>query len=516
MAYPSLADFLEELASLGQLSRVAAQVALDGELAAVTARVARSGGPALVFERVGEQPRSVVTNLLGTADRVARAVGVESPEQLEDHGQAWYAPREEEGWFSALWRGTPSAGRQAVRAVRSAGCQQIVHLGRDVALETWPLARSWPEEPRASLVAQVLTADAVAGVRHLGRSVLEVLDERHLAWHISPHEAAFRDWQVSRARCEPLPIVAWLGGDPAGVVAAASGHVPAQQEVDGLAWLAHLRRAAVDVVACRTTPLEVPADAEVVIEGVVHPVSTSGADSLAAPPGPSAAAETHQRDAALRAVQRGPESPLPATALVGPLGYYRRRPAAAVVEVTAITHRSNPLVPLTITGPPPHEDSHLQAAAMRLSLPALRRVLPQLVAIEVPSFAGARLVAFTSIRKRQPLEGRRVAGAIWSMWPWASIKWLVVVDDDVDPTDPLAVWARVAAVADPARDFIVQTVPADPWDPTSADGVAAPAVAIDATFKLAGEREEPTPARAVPQAAIDELLASRWSEYGLG
>ncbi len=265
----SLPDFLEELEQAGELARIAVEVDAELEAAAITEQVAKAGGPALFFERVKGHHPPLVTNLLGSHSRLCRALGVGSLDELADR-LAPEAPASA-GWLERIKSHSPLtvAAKGPTKTIRSGVCQQVVKLGRDVNLLEWPALRCWPLEPRRSITAGLLlTQDPENGDRKLESVPLEIVDRTRLAIGWRRYHAGLRHLEQHRRRGDRMPVAVWIGADPALAVAAAA---PLPADADSFAFAALLRRRPLDLVKCRLHELEVPAEAELVIEGFVDP-----------------------------------------------------------------------------------------------------------------------------------------------------------------------------------------------------------------------------------------------------
>jgi 4-hydroxy-3-polyprenylbenzoate decarboxylase len=253
-----------------------------------------------------------------------------------------------------------------------------------------------------------------------------------------------------RARNQKMPLAVVIGGDPAFLLAAASPS-PAGSDVCAVAGL--LRERALDVVACRSVDLMVPAEAEIVLEGFCDP---------SAPP-----------------VMAGP--------FCGPTGHGTLPQPAPVMQVTALAHRANPIFAAMIPGRPPHEAVTVARAMQRVFLLLAQLAMAELVDYDLPEFAAARHWAAVAIRKTYAGQGRRAAHAVWGLRPMMFAKVLVIVDEDVDVHDHQQVLAAMAANIRPDRDIVIEQVPADPFDPAASLGALGQKMAIDATRKLTGE-----------------------------
>lgn len=278
-------------------------------------------------------------------------------------------------------------------------------------------------------------------------------------------------------RNQPMPVAAVLGGDPAGLLAALA---PLPAEMDSISLAGLFRDKPVEMVKCRTIDLEVPADAEIVIEGVVDPAQ----EPLDL--GPRGAAN----------------------------GFYECSRPGPVIQVTAITHRANPIYPAIVPGPPPNEHCVIVQSLERIFLPLVKLSVPELIDCSLPAFGAARHWAFVSMRKSYAGQARKVVHALWGLPHLMFTKLLVVVDEAVDVHDPERVWLAVATQADPSGDIFFQQGPRDPWDPATPPGTLAYKVAIDATAKLPGEAG-PRPSPTQMSEEIRRLVSGRWGEYGL-
>jgi 4-hydroxy-3-polyprenylbenzoate decarboxylase len=477
MSNHGLAGFLEQLASEGQLVRVATEVDGDLEIAEITCRVADAGGPALLFERVRGQTLSVVTNVLGTPGRACRALGIDSLDEIATRLEAAAREHTPQSWFDRLKLG----GEQGIekfrpRLVKAGACQQVVHLGRDVNLATFPLVRSWPHESGPSLLGGLLFADSAEVPPAQACPVtLMQLDVNRLAIIDASGEVVSRLWQRCRDAQTQVPVAMVLGGDPVLTVAA---HIdlPAAAPAPLVAGL--FRGQALDFVKCRTHSLEVPAAAELIVEGFLDPQSDEAAVTIGAG-----------------------------------RGTYRPAAAVAVLHVSAITHRTRAIIPALVAGQRSGEAAVLAKLWERTLLPTVQRLAADVTDISLPLLEGVQRFAFVALKKRFPHQARQVAAALWGTPALRRTRFLMFVDAEVDVHDPAAVWGRVGANVDPAQDLFSWDGPADPADFAESHSLLSRRVAFDATTKVAGER---TSANAPPLAAGEEivrLVTSRWAEY---
>jgi 4-hydroxy-3-polyprenylbenzoate decarboxylase len=456
---------------------VAAEVDPDLELAAVSGRLAREDGRAIFFERVRGQRPPVVTNLFGRPSRICQALGVQRLEEMVDRMMLALAPREAEGWLDKI-RPLERPGF-APRSVKSGLCQQVVKLGRDVDLGELPALRCWPLERHRSITAGIVfTRHPETHARALELIPLMVLDRDRLgiAWHV--YQDAYRHQQSAAVRSERMPVAVVLGGDPRYRLVA--GTLPSV--IDRLQFVGLLCGKPVELVKCRTHDLEVPADAEIVIEGFIEP----GTDR----------------------VEIGP--------LAGANGHYRSSGQVPVLQVTAVTERTNPIWPAIILGQPPHELTCVDKSLERLLLPLVLQAVPELVDYDLPETGGWQNFAFVSIRKTVAHQARKVAAALWGLEQTMFAKFVVIVDESIDVHDYRQVLTALGTNVDPGRDVFFHQGPGWPLDHAAATPLAGDSLGIDATAKqpaeLGAAGSRPWPSPLATSEDIQRLVAGRWTE----
>jgi 4-hydroxy-3-polyprenylbenzoate decarboxylase len=479
MAYKSLGDFLEELAHAGELARVGAEVDCELEIAEITRRV--GAGPALLFDRVRGHSIAVVANLLGSESRACRALDVASLDEIAERIESLVAEHTPQNWFDRLKMSGDHGGADKFhpRPVKSGASQQVVHLGRDVNLSTFPLVKSWPGESGAAISAATLvTEDRETHARGASTSPLVALDEQRLAVVDDGHSIFSAHWADHLAAGLRMPAALVLGGDPAGTIAA-SLELPAS--IDPYQATGLLRAKPLDVVKCRTHGLEVPAEADLVFEGYLDP-EVAGVSVQAAEAGGS---------------------------------YYRVPRPAPVFHVTAVTHRSRPIFPALVDGGLTGEAGVLAKARERMLLPAVRSAAPDVVDLHLPPLGGRHRYALVSIRKRYPFHARQVAAALWGTESLRFTKFLILVNHDVDVHDVERVLAQVGANAAPERDVFSFDGPAHGSDHAAGSALLTGRLAIDATDKVAGEQAGTWPERLDAGEEIRRRVTARWAEYQL-
>lgn len=495
MANDQLADYLSSWHDQRQLLRVTAEVDPAYEIAAITDRVRRShpDRPALLFDNVRGHSIPVATNLLGSPSRVSSAFNSPSFELIAKRIEDWLTTALPRG-FVDTWRLLPRLAELSQwppEIVKSGLCQQVVKLGRDVNLADIPILTMWPRDSVPVITSGQLytrspktdTADSATDgsvYRHVSVVPLEVRGRDGLLIHGDEQSELWSLLSEYRMRGLQMPVAIVLGGDLLTHVAA---WAPLPARTDRLIFAGFLRNKPVEVVPARSVPLEVPASAEIVIEGFVNPQDEWQSSSHIS------------RDS----------------------GFYIGGQALPTIRVTAITHRANPVFPAMVPGVAPAESHWLDRACERLLLPIAKLWIPELVDWHFPFSGSCRHFVFASIHKTYAQQSRKVMHALWSLPRIATAKMVVLVDDDVDIQDESSVLARIAAHADLARDLILWDGPADILDHATAIRGAGRKLGIDATSKNSNQRDVAGHVQPIVTShEVEELLSSRWQELGLG
>ena len=435
MCYTSLADFLEELERLGELRSVDAEVDRVAEVdvretAVIVSRHPGEWHPSsgrLACDR-GPRPPCPGNRLGRWTGRAAR--------------QALAAPGGTEATGTAAER---VLARFAPATTTAGACQKIVRHGHDVDTTRLPVPRGSERESHPVITAgQLVSRDPASGRLVSGHAELSVRSERELGVHWLPHEPLARLSQTYRDRGVPMPLAVALGGPPVNLLAAMASLPVA---VDRFALAGFLAGKPVELVRCRTVDLEVPADVEMVFEGTIDP----------------AAAE----------VETGPTAT--------PLGHDGASRRARVLQLTAWTHRPNPVFPAVVHGPASGEWVAIHRAMHRILLPLLRTVVAELVDCNLPECGHGRQLAWVAIRQSDAGAARRVARAAWQLPATRFCKTLVLVDEGVDVHDGGQIWQAVATKMDPRRDVFFEDAPPDAWEPAGTAGRPVRRMALDAT-----------------------------------
>ena len=450
VAFPSLGDFLRQLEERGDLVRVRTPLSRDLEIAELTQRVHRADGPALLFENVPGSSMPVATNVLGSTRRIALALDAPDLDavagrlarltRLRPPAGIAGALRDLEGTIETL----SSVRALAPKRVRSAPCQEVEE--ENVDLDRLPILKCWPKDGgRTVTFPVVITSDPDTGVPHAGIYRLQQYGPATLGMHFQLHRVGANNHRKWAARGERMPVAAVIGAEPATVF---SGLAPVPEGISNFAFAGLLRGEPVEMVRARTVDLDVPASAEIVLEGYVEPEER---------------------------IVEGPFG--------DHTGYYSAPEPFPVFHVTRITRRERPIYLGSVTGKPSTEDAVLGKAVERIFLPVIRLVLPEVVDLNLPAEGLFINVAVVSLRKAYPGHPRKVMHALWGLGQMMFVRYIVVVDDDVNVHDLSEVLYRVGLQADPARDLEVVEGPVDQLSISNPLPNYGGKVGIDATRK---------------------------------
>ena len=450
--YRDLNDFLSALDARGLLARVRDEVSPDLEMCAVTDRACKStgGGPALLFERPTGYSIPVATNVFGSMERVCMALGVRSLDDLASEIAELIEPNIPSGLMDAL-KLLPAVGRLrdlVPKVVRSAACQEVVR--RDGTLDELPILRCWPDDGgRYITFPLVITKDPETGVRNVGTYRMQVFDGRTTGMHWQRHKGGAQHHRVAERLGQRLAVAVVLSPDP---VLAYAGTAPVPEGLDELMFAGLLSRRRVELVKCVTQDLEVPASAQIVLEGYVEP----GARRREGPFGDHT-------------------------------GFYSLADDFPVFHLECITHRRQPIYLTTIVGIPPMEDYYLGKASERIFLPLIRKTVPEIVDMHFPAEGIFHNLVIVSIDKRYPGHARKIMNTFWGLGQLMFSKVIVVVDKDVDVQNQREVAWIVGTHIDPERDIQFTRGPVDDLENASPMPALGSKMGIDATRKWASE-----------------------------
>lgn len=482
MAFESFRSFVKELEARGELTRVAAPVATELEITEFADREMKKpgGGKALLFEKptvAGKvSPFPVAINTLGSHKRMALSMEAESVEEVaRELGALVKAkPPTSLGETFKLLGMAMDLRHARPKVVKDGACKEVVHKFDPVpAATSWPdapdivggnppfqihptlldmpILQCWPKDGgRFITLPCVVTKDPDTGERNLGMYRIQIYDERTTGMHWQLQKVAARHGRRYYETGQRMPVAIFVGGDPMYPFCATA---PLPDGLDEFLLAGYLRKRSVELVKCETSDLEVPANADFVIEGYVDPTEP--------------------------------------TRMEGPFGdhtgYYSLPEPYPVLHITAITHRKDAVYPATIVGIPPMEDFYIGSASVRLFMPIIRMNFPEIVDIALPAEGVFHNLLFVSIKKTYPMQAFKIMHGLWGMGQMMFTKYIVVVDADVDVHNTSDVLFRLCANTDPQRDTILTKGPADVLDHATPDIAVGSKLGFDATRKLAGE-----------------------------
>ncbi len=486
MAYRNLREYVQKLEVEGELQVISSPVSRDLEITEITDRVSKgppTSNKALLFENVEGFEMPILINAYGNPRRMALALGVENLEELPHNLGRLLDMKLPEGLGPSL--GRASEMMSALRAVglkpsraRSGECQEIVHL-ENASFDMLPVLKCWPQDGgRYITLMQVITRDPETNQRNVGMYRVQIFDDKTAAMHWQRHKGGAEHERKSlRMEGATIPAAIVLGGDPAQMWCASAPLPPGIDEYLLAGWL---RGKPVTFVKCVSQPLEVPADAEIVIEGYVDP--------------------NDQR-------------------LEGPFGdhtgFYTPADYFPTFHLTAITHRTNPIYPTTVVGKPPMEDYWIGKATERLFLPLMQLFLGEIVDINMPAEGVFHNLIVVSIKKRFPGHPFKVCYGLWGLGLMMLTKAIVIVDEQVDVQDLSAVAWQVLGNVDWRRDVTIVDGPIDQLDHSSFRDSFGGKIGIDATAKgPADGHERGWPEELNMSEEIMALVDQKWASYG--
>jgi 4-hydroxy-3-polyprenylbenzoate decarboxylase len=487
MIYHDLRDFIAQLEKQGELKRITLEVDPRLEMTEIADRVLRAGGPALLFENPKGHTIPVLANLFGTVKRVALGMGEDDPTRLREVGKllAYLKEPEPPKGLRDAWDKWPVLKQvlnMAPKEVRSAPCQEIVWEGADVDVSRLPVQHCWPGDV-APLITWGLTVTRGPhkNRQNLGIYRQQVIAPNKLIMRWLAHRGGaldFREHQLAHPG-KPFPVAVALGADPATILGAVT---PVPDSLSEYQFAGLLRGAKTEVVKCLGNDLQVPASAEIVLEGVIHP----GEAALEGPYGDHT-------------------------------GYYNEQETFPVFTIERMTMRRDPIYHSTYTGKPPDEPAILGVALNEVFVPLLQKQFPEITDFYLPPEGCSYRMAVVSMKKSYPGHAKRVMFGVWSfLRQFMYTKFIIVTDDDVNVRDwKEVIWALTTRV-DPARDtLLVENTPIDYLDFASPVSGLGSKMGIDATHKWPGEtaREWGTPI--VMDAAVKARVDALWDDLGL-
>ncbi len=485
MAYRDFQEFLSVLEGVGELKRIAQPFDPYLEITEIADRVMKqpNGGKALLFERPTAKTVPLAINVFGSRKRMSMALGVGDIEEVAEEIASLLKPEVPQGFVNSMRELLPKLGvlsKMPPRHDKGDGrCQEVVLQGSDIDLDKFPILHCWPQDGgRYITLPLVFTHDPNNGKRNVGMYRIQVFDKRTTAMHWQLHKVGAEHARISAEQRKKIDVAVVLGGDPALTYSATA---PLPPGIDEMLFAGFLRKKPVHLVQAKTVDVEVPEDAEIVIEGKIDP---------------------------LKLRREGPFG--------DHTGYYSLADDYPALEVTAITHRKEPVYPTTIVGRPPMEDGWLGKATERIFLPLLKLTVPEVVDMSLPLEGIFHNIVFVSIKKRYPGHAFKVMHALWGLGQAMFSKMIFVFDDDVDVQNTQECLWRLGNNIDPERDMCVVRGPIDVLDHSSRSLGFGSKVGFDCTRKLPAEgfqREWPDVIEMSPE--VKTKIDSIWSKLGL-
>ncbi len=487
MKYRDLRDFIAQLEARGELKRIRYLANPNLEITEICDRTLKSQGPALLFENPKGYSIPLLGNLFGTPHRVALGMGEESVESLREVGKLLAflkepdPPKGMKDAFSKL-----PIFKQVLnmnpRELKNAACQETILQGIDIDLGRYPVQTCWPGDAGPLITwALVVTRGPLKARQNLGIYRLQVIGRDKVIMRWLAHRGGaldFRDWQQAHPG-QPFPVAVALGADPATILGAVT---PVPDTLSEYAFAGLLRGDKTEVVKCRLSELQVPASAEIVLEGFIHPGET-------APEGPF-----------------GDHT-----------GYYNEVEEFPVFTIECITQRESPIYHSTYTGRPPDEPAVLGVALNEVFVPILQKQFPEIVDFYLPPEGCSYRMAVVSMKKQYPGHAKRVMFGVWSyLRQFMYTKFVIVTDDDVNVRDWKDVIWAITTRMDPSRDVtLIENTPIDYLDFASPVSGLGSKMGMDATNKWPGEtsREWGTPIAMSPE--VKEKVDQVWESLGI-
>lgn len=481
MAYRDLQEFIQVLEQAGELKRIATEVDSELEISEITDRVSKAYGPALLFENVKGSNLPVLINAFGSEKRMAISLQVEQLDELAGEIISFLdiadnMPKSLLDKVKVLPK-LAQVSSFMPRIVKSGACQEVIEM--QPSLFDLPILKCWPEDAgRFITLPQVYTKDPESGKRNVGMYRLQVYDEKTTGMHWHMHHDGAENYRKNCQLGRITEVAVALGGDPAITY---SGTAPLPKDIDELIFAGFIRKKPVDLVKCKTIDMEVPADAEIIIEGYVDPL------------------------------ERRIEGPFG-----DHTGYYSLADEYPVFHVKCITRKKNAIYPATIVGKPPQEDCYMALATERIFLPLLKFQLPEVVDMHLPMEGVFHNCVLVSIKKSFPGHARKIMSSLWGMGQMMFAKFIVVVDEDVNVQNVSEVMWKVFNNVDPRRDTMIVEGPLDVLDHSAPLPLFGSKMGFDATKKWIGEgHNREWPKDIAMSQDIIELVNNKWSEYGI-
>lgn len=481
MPYKDLHDFIRTLESANDLRRIKAQVDRILEIPEIADRMVKKEGPALLFENVKDSKFPVLINMFGSNSRILKAFEVNSLDDVADRMAEIIDPEIPSNFIEKI-KSLSKLKKLAdymPKVVKHGKCKEVI-VSKPPLLDILPVLKTWPEDGGPFITLPlVFTKDPENGSTNVGMYRMQVYDDSTCGMHWHIHKDGARHFRKYKKLGKKIPVSVAIGSDPAVIY---SSTAPLPPDIEEMMFAGFLRGDAVELVKSETNDILVPANSEFVIEGYIDP----------------------EEDMKIE----------------GPFGdhtgYYSLEDYYPVFHVTLITHRSDAVYPATIVGKPPMEDCYIGKATERFFLPAIKKIFPEIVDMNLPFEGIFHDLAFVSIKKSYPGHAKKIMHGIWGLGLMMFTKIIVVLDEDVDVQDRSEVIWRICNNIDPKRDITFVDGPIDVLEHASDIPNYGSKMGIDATKKWASEGyKRKWPNDIVMSPEIKKLVDARWKEYGL-
>jgi len=480
--FDSLREYVDSLEKVGQLRRIRTKVSVDLEIAEILRRVMyKNEGPAILFENVEGFKIPVLGNAFGSLRRLKIALDMENFEEIGERMTTLTKLKIPHGLLNKV-KMLPKLSEisdYGPKSTNSGPVTEIVETSKPT-LDSLPIIKSFPKDSGRFITFGItVSKNPETQVRNLGVYRLQVIGSKKAIMHWQVHKRGALHYQMNKEKMQKTEVAVVIGADPATVFSAVA---PVPEGLDKFLFAGITRRKGIDLVKCRTVDVEVPASAEVVLEGYVDPSEMN---------------------------------------IEGPFGdhtgYYTPPEPYPTFTLTGIMMRNNPIYLTTVVGKPILEDSYIGKVIERSFLPLVKMFQPEVVDFSMPAAGWFQGIAIVSIKKRYPGQAKKVMMGLWGMGQLSLTKILIVVDEDVSVHDINDVIWAVTTRSDPKRDtMLIENAPTDSLDPASPLLNLGSKMGIDATKKTKEEGfERPVQEEALPDKSTINLVTKKWNEYGL-
>lgn len=480
MSYRNLREFLDHLKSSRELHVISPEVNPNLEITEINDRIVKGEGPALLFERVKGSPFSLLINTFGSHQRMLSALGVSSYKEITDRMEEFTEMKPPASLMEKL-KLLPKVAELASitpKTVSSGPCQDVI-IKEGPMLDLLPAIQCWPKDAGKFITLPlVISRDPKTGHRNVGVYRMQIFDNRTTGMHWQIHKDGAEHFRkLADSGKERMEVAVVIGADPATIY---SGTAPLPKDIDEFLLAGFLRKKSLELVKCKTVDLEVPAEAEIVLEGYVD---------------------------------------LKDLRMEGPFGdhtgFYSPAKKFPAFHITCMTHRKNPIYITTVVGKPPMEDCYLGKATERIFLPMIRKMIPEIVDIHLPWEGVFHNCILVSIKKSYPQQARKVMNSIWGLGQMMFSKFVFVFDADVDIQNLKEAAFKAFSNVDPKRDLVFSDGPVDELDHSASQHLWGSKLGIDVTAKLPEEgMQREWPEEMAMSKEIQELVNRRWKEYG--